>query len=310
MRTLEMKIADAGPHDQRVNPHVLTRARAELEKGGRIKRVGEVWFHRQNEPPDRVKDRLAVLQPLYNRLADFDFKLRMGQTLEIAIYRALQEASFGFVGGYPDLDDHDDTTRYSKEEPPLRVSGRSMPGEKRFDFLGFHGTAGPLGIEAKNVREWMYPNRHEVKELLLKALAVDAVPILIARRIPYVTVRLLQTAGVMLFETYNQLYPSADAVLAADVRVKTNLGYHDVRAGNEPNQYLRKFVATTIDANADEYRHRFDRHKDLLTDFVSGDLPYAGFAARLRRREQGVDENADTSPEEEFDPNDIDPEQW
>jgi hypothetical protein len=306
MRTLEMKVSDAGPKGQRVNPHVLTRARAELEKAGRIKRVGQVWFHRQNESPERVKDRLAVLQPLYDRLANPSFKVRMGQTLEIAIYRALQEAPFGFVGGYPDLDDHDDSTLYSKEEPPLRVSGRSMPGEKRFDFLAFHGTAGPLGIEAKNIREWMYPDRPEVKELLLKALAVDAVPVLIARRIPYVTARLLKTAGVMLFETYNQLYPNADAGLAADVRVKTNLGYHDVRAGNQPN-----FVASTINASADEYRRRYERHKDLLGDFVSGDLPYAGFAARIRRREQGVDENADAKLDEVvFDPNDLDPDEW
>lgn len=36
MRTLEMKIADAGPYGQRLNPHVITDAREALVKAGRV----------------------------------------------------------------------------------------------------------------------------------------------------------------------------------------------------------------------------------------------------------------------------------
>jgi hypothetical protein len=55
------------------------------------------------------------------------------------------------------------------------------------DFLVRHPTAGWAGIEAKNIREWVYPDRTEVKELLSKCTALDVVPVLIARRIHFST---------------------------------------------------------------------------------------------------------------------------
>ena len=229
----------------------------------------------------------------------------MGQALEIAILRALEQSELHFVGGFIDLAQHDDSTLYRKEEPPLRFSGKQMPGDKRFDFLAFHPKAGSIGIEAKNVREWIYPDRREVKELLTKAVVSDSVPVLIARRIPYVTRRLLDVSGVMLFENFNQLYPIADATLAAQVSQKDLLGYHDVRVGNDPNARLVEFVTNTVSARAEEYRERFNRYRDLLQRFAEGELSYAGFAARIRRRENALPENGDhTADEDNFDPND------
>ena len=46
-RTLEHKISDAGPNDQRAQPHILTRARAQLEHTGmivRLDRSGGPWY--------------------------------------------------------------------------------------------------------------------------------------------------------------------------------------------------------------------------------------------------------------------------
>lgn len=304
MRTLEMKVSDSGPDAQRVDPHVLTRARRDLEEAGRIVRKKDLWFHRTNESKARVDERLAVLEPIHRRLTDGTFTSRMGQTLEIAIFRALVRSKLNYVGGFLDLDEHDDSTRYSKEEPPLHFAGRKMPGKKLFDFIAFDPT-GPIGIEAKNVREWIYPNREEVRELLLKAVAADTLPVLIARRIPYVTFRLLQTAGVMLFQTYNQLYPTADRDLAELVKDRDTFGFHDVRVGNEPNANLAHFLQETIPANAAEYRDRFNRYGDLLQQFASGELSYVEFSARVRRRENGSDENSDFPREEEYDPDDF-----
>ncbi len=304
MRTLEMKVSDSGPSHLRVNPHVLTRVRNEQCGAGRLIVVKQVWYHRKSESPEVVKAKLGKLQPLYDAINNPDLKLRLGQSLEIAILRALEKSPMQFVGGFVDLDDHDDSTLYKKEEPPLRFSGKKMPGDRRFDFLAFHATAGSIGIEAKNVREWIYPNRAEIKELIQKALASDSVPVLIARRIPYVTFRLLEACGALLFENYNQLYPSADAALAKQAAQRNLLGYHDIRTGNQPNDRLLKFITETVPARADEARARFAKHRDLLEQFATGRLHYAGFAARVRRREQGQPEDADAQPEPDFDPND------
>ena len=307
MRTLEMKISDSGPTSQRVNPHVLTRVRNAQRDAGRLIVVSQVWYHRYNETQARVKQRLDLLKPIYAATNNASLKLRLGQTLEIAIWRALEQGPLDFVGGFPDLDDHEDSALYSKEEPPLRFSGKSMPGNKRFDFLAFHPSAGSIGIEAKNIREWIYPNRNEVKELLYKAVVSDTLPVLIGRRIPYVTRRLLETCGVLLFENYNQLYPNADAAIAAQ---KDLLGYHDIRVGNQPNARLLQFIIETLPAYAEEARARFDQYKDLLWQFASGALYYAAFAARVRRREQGQPEDSDEPPEPDFDPNDYEEGEW
>ena len=40
-------------------------------------------------------------------------------------------------------------------------------------------------------------------------------------------------------------------------------------------------------------RSRFEKHKDLLAGFASGDISYPSFAARVRRREKGQPEKSD-----------------
>lgn len=61
-----------------------------------------------------------------------------------------------------------------------------------------------VGLEAKNIREWLYPQREEITELLQKCTAVDAVPVLVARRIHFSTFRVLNPCGVVLHQTYNR----------------------------------------------------------------------------------------------------------
>jgi len=76
-----------------------------------------------------------------------------------------------------------------------------MPSQKRFDFVLCGTSAGFAGIEVKNLREWIYPNREEVRELLLKCCGVDALPILIARSIHYSAFKVLHPCGVIIHQT-------------------------------------------------------------------------------------------------------------
>jgi hypothetical protein len=145
--------------------------------------------------------------------------MRLGQTLEIAVYRALKEQSaFHTFGAFLDLDSHDDSTLYQKEEQPSSASGLTMIG--RADFVLASKDSGLVAVEVKNVREWLYPDRLEIRELLAKAVAINAVPVLIARRMPYVTFRLLNPCGVIVHQTYNQRFAQADQELADKARHK------------------------------------------------------------------------------------------
>jgi len=300
-RTLEQKIADAGPYNQRIDPHVLTQARHLLEHEGRILRLPRAntpWFHLSTAAPAVVAQRLAEQEAIHHATQDQRFTRRMGQTLEIAVYKALRDQDrLEYFGHFLDLEAHDDSQPYQKVEPPAHVSQRAIPGGKRFDFLLQHPTAGWTGVEVKNVREWLYPDRDEVKDMLAKACALDAVPVLIARRIPFVTFHLLYPCGLVIWQTYRQRYPAADQALAAQAADKRLLGYFDIRVGNEPDVHLQRFIQQNLPDVLPRARERFEAYKDLLGAYSTGTMSYPAFAARVRRRQSGVPED-DTSDAE------------
>jgi len=237
--------------------------------------------------------------PIHTALQEHGFKIRMGQALEIAAYRAfLQQPDFKTLGAFVDLEDHDDSTPYTKEEPPSVVSGRRSKGKLDFILGAVDGHF--VGVELKNVREWLYPGRSEVTEFLRKCTDLDVLPVLIARRVPYVTFRLLNTCGVIIHQTYNQLFPEADSELAKSASSKELLGYHDIRIGNQPDARMTKFVIINLPKLIPVMRPVFDEYKDILAEFGSGEIDYEVFAAKIRRRSQGTTEENDWNSNRDF----------
>jgi hypothetical protein len=304
MRTLEQKISDSGPFNQRIDPHVLTTVRNQLIEEGVVIRIDNQapWYHLNDTPEEFVKQRLAEQLPTYKGLQHGGIGTRVGQCLEIAIYRALLEQDeLEYLGSFKNLDEHDDSSLYSKEEPPQSLSGRSLDGDECLDFLVRHQEVGWAGIEAKNVREWLYPDRSEIAELLHKAVTLDIVPVLIARRIQYATFKVFSPCGVLIHETYNQLLPETDRDLAELARDKSLLGYHDIRIGNQPDDRLLKFIGTNLPKILPGARDRFDDYKDLLGAFADDSMKYEEFSARARRRLEGKDEDSDWEIPDEID---------
>lgn len=283
-RTLENKISDAGPNNQRVQPHILTEARQILEKRGEIQRIEQaaVWYHLATTPRDEVESRLTEQLAIHDKLVHHAFTTRLGQALEIAVYRALLEADLDFLGGYTDLESHDDSTLYHKEEPPTLFKGKQIPDGKRLDFV-IMSNSGRAGVETKNIREWLYPHSLEIKDLLLKCCAIDAVPVLVTRRLPYITPRLLNAAGVVVHEMYNQIFPASDADLADSARNKNLLGYHDIRVGNEPDSRLLRFFKSTLPKQLPLARERFVASFDLLNAYSSDEISYGEFSGHLTK---------------------------
>lgn len=169
---MEQKISDAGPIGLRVDPHHLTTARRELRAAKLIASISHAntdWFFLPGTPTAVLESRLAQLSALHGRTTEYSFVKRVGQALEIAVFRALaaQEA-LDFMGGFTNLDAHDDSKLYQKDEPPRVVNGRVIPGAKRLDFLVTHPVARTVGIEVKNTRPWLYPDVDEIRDLIIK----------------------------------------------------------------------------------------------------------------------------------------------
>lgn len=294
-RTLEQKISDAGPYSQRVDPHILSDARKELEGSGRIIRLirsRAPWYHLVETLQADLNHQLAELEPIHSEISNENFSKRVGQALEIAVFKALRDRhDLHFLGHFNDLEDHGDEQLYSKLEPPYAISGLEIPNKKRTDFLVIDPSSGLAGIEVKNIREWLYPDRDDIRDLLFKCCHLDAVPVLIGRRIPYVTFSVLHPCGVLVHQTYNQRYPVADSNLAKKAKDKNLLGYHDIRLGNDPDDRLIRFIHNNLANLLPQARERFDEFKDLLFEFATGSMDYPEFAGRARRRQRGEPED-------------------
>ena len=288
-RTIENKISDAGPNNMRVQPHLLTEARKELETEGRILSIRKddaQWYYLSDANLSEVKSRLREQAEVYRQINRRAMSRLIGQALEVTVFRSLKsQTALEVYGGFYDLDEHDDSSPYSKDEPPSVVSGRTMPGRKKLDFLLYRQDVGHVGVEVKNVRQWLYPDRHNVRDLLQKCCAIDAVPVIIARRIPYVTfTEVFEPCGVLVHETYNQRYPISHEELANKAKDKKLLGYHDIRLGNEPDVRLNHFLHKTLPSLLQAGREKFDKHKDLLRSFGDRSLTYREFQLRRRMR--------------------------
>jgi len=248
-----------------------------------VQQAGINWYHLPDADREEVQKRLDVLAPLFKRARAIT--LRIGQALEIATFRALSsQNTLSFLGHFRDLDDHDDSTLYSKIEPPTFLSGKTTPSGKELDFILQLDQAGFAGLELKNVREWFYPARPQVRDFLLKCCALDVVPVLIVRRRHISLFNVLNPCGVITHETYNQLYPETDRALALDVRHKDLLGYHDVRIGNSPDQRLTNFITINLPKLLPAFRKRFDLFKDLLSLYANQNINYPEFFVKVKER--------------------------
>lgn len=295
-RVLEHEVSETGA--QGLEPHTLAMARKTLVRDGELKQIARPnqpsWFYLPDAPLTDVEARLTTLTPVFRALNRADVTRRRGQCLELALYRALgDQPDAYYLGRFPDFDPSTPkrTKRpYRKDEPPLHIGNRAIPGDRPLDFLYLHRAAGFAGIEAKNVREWLYPGGAEVKGLLFKCVALDCVPILVARRFPRVTFEILGMCGVVLHQTLNQLYHVADQDLADRVMRQDLLGFDDIRVGDEPDDPLLRFIGTALPEVLPDARERFDQFKDLLARYTDGDIQYYEFAGRVRRRAAGEDE--------------------
>jgi hypothetical protein len=250
-------------------------------------RIGDrtIWFYLKGTDERLLHKRLAEQEPVHNEFQNRSLMVRVGQSLEIAVYRALISVKgLPVVGAFRDLDSHDDSSLYSKEEPPSMLGDLPSLGAQRLDFIIFDRENGPVGVEVKNIREWLYPNSKEIRELLNKCCSLDAVPVLIARRYPFITFRLLSRCGVIVHQTYNQLLPYTAAAIAARAKNKRLLGYHDIRVGNEPDARLKKFVGANLLKVLPQARARFNKAKDLLYAHATLTISNEEFAAEVVAR--------------------------
>jgi hypothetical protein len=118
---------------------------------GVLQRGRTTWYHLSETPETELHARLDVLEPIYARTQEGTFKVRVGQALEISVLKALTASKQPFLGGFSDLDKHDDGSPYTRVEPQEVVSGEKIE-KGPLDYVMFQ-TGCVAGLEVKNYRE-------------------------------------------------------------------------------------------------------------------------------------------------------------
>ncbi|MCP4308856.1 MAG: hypothetical protein GY788_29070 [bacterium] len=284
-KTLEQKIAEQGPYNQRVDPHLIGLAILDLLNQNRLRKHthpatgSKPWYANLLTPDEKVRPKLDELAPLYASVSGDGFGNQTGDALEVVVYKCLDQIysdnpRYTYQGHFHLDEPKNDQRRYRKTQPPKHIG--TCTTEKEADFLQFGHDIGPLCIECKNYREWLYPHHEIIKDLIVKSAELGAVPVLIARRIHYTAIsNLLEPAGIIAHETYYQYYPANEATLAERVRHKRSLGFTDVTATEEPHPRTTKFFTTLLPKIVDAMGTRWNKNRPALVDFAAGNINQA-----------------------------------
>jgi hypothetical protein len=282
-RHLSRKFQNRVPDDQRVDPHLVGLAITDLFELRRLRShahpatgARSPWHSNLTTPDEAIAKRLEELAPLYGAISGHGFGNLTGDALEIIVFKCLdavyaEEKQFPFLGAYHLAEGKTEQGRFRKTQPPRHIGGKST--QKEADFIQFGHPAGPLCIECKNYREWIYPHHDIIKELIVKAADLDAIPVLIARRIHYTAIRnLLEPAGIIAHETYYQYFPSDQHELAAKARDKRMLGFTDVVASETPHARTEKFFRKLLPTVVPVMAQRWYQNQGALVEYARGNI--------------------------------------
>ncbi len=243
------------------------------------------WLSNPATLKQTIDDRLATLAPLYDQVSQHGFGNLIGDALEVITYKSLdavfQKAPRHTYLGYFHLNEpKNEQGRYKKTAPPKHISNKTTLKDP--DFIQLGHDIGPLCIECKNRREWLYPHSNHITDLIVRSADLGAFPVLIARRIHYTTIsNLLVPAGIIAHETYNQFYPADQVQLASRVREKTLLGFTDVQATEEPDARTLKFFHETLPNLTKAAGAKWQKNKAAALAYARKEINLAQFYTEI-----------------------------
>lgn len=249
-------MSEAGPGDQRPNPHLITKALGNLRERGlleekRESRDEEGRFHALKASlgvtaTDEAWMRRRGIYLVYRTLARH--QEYCGDVLERIVDSALERSGVvsGFEGRFP---------------------GCRLPETRPLDFVVNIGGV-RWGGEVKNLRKWLYPDCWEIWLAISKCCEADVVPMMVARKFHHVSFSFFKEIGALGYQTHFQFFHPAVAEQMQGVRAVDGLGFKDIRFGNETDQNLIRFFAKTVTRMAPSCREKFERSKDILREFA------------------------------------------
>jgi hypothetical protein len=185
IRMLEAKISEAGPGNKRPNPLSLSQALSRMVSNGSVVQLAK---------------RTAKETPFYalaasdRSSAKFDTLVATRRHLYL-LHKSLTERNEYCSDVLEEIIDKA-LVRAGVSTFLSRFRNQTQPSKRPLDFVVELGGV-RFGGEAKNYREWLYPDSAEIWEAISKCCEIDAVPVLITRKLPYVTYLLFRAVGMI-----------------------------------------------------------------------------------------------------------------
>lgn len=270
---LQSKISEAGPMNQRCNPHILTNALNNLEASGAISKTRllpkvDFYFLPNFFDPTIDKIQEAKMNLLLETYAEYHSftqqQILCGDALERVIAESINRGGLYIpLGG-------------AKSNPLREIGGIKLKGDLDFILdIQIQDSFYVLG-EAKNVREWIYPKSRYLWEFIGKCLDLTAIkkpvlPVLIARKIHHLTFPFLKQIGLLGHQSHKQyLAPQNEDQLSkiANFRHVDVLGFFDITTNLEPPKEMDVFFSKTIPSEGLKAAELFKANAEILSDYV------------------------------------------
>jgi len=292
-RQLESKIAEAGPPQMRANPHHISDALKELLESGDVIVGASIsvgigkptqlfapsdW----NPASQQDSDRLERIRNAFTEFLTVTLREDNGESLQIIVQGAIEQSEQFIWLSEPG------------KSPPsgFTLSGKSITGSGRLDHYLIHKQTGiPIGVEDKNFRDWFYPHRTEIKSMLKKCHTYNMLPVLVTRKVHYMTRMVFHLLGGVAFETHFQCFLPQYADRLADARHKDGLGFADLRFIDEPLDHITNLFADTLPKLIEPTWKTFNNNADLIKGYaVDEDIDYLHLLAELGIKELDEEE--------------------
>lgn len=296
---LETKIAEAGPPHMRANPHHIHNALISLRKDGLVHLAHEVETTKLYAPRDwdptstTDSERLTRIETGYKAYLDVQREDR-GRSLERIIQKAIEESSQFLWYNEPGRPPPSGTT----------VSGILLTGSGNLDhYLSYKGPQAFLvGIDDKSIRDWIYPERDEIRHLLRKCLAYNMLPVLVARKVHFTTRNLFHHLGALAFETHFQFFDPQYEERLADVRHKDGVGFADIRCPEHPPPHLVNMFSNTLVNLLPSFWQTFSNNAQLIREYTEEEIDYHGLLVGLELAEEFEEEDQEYEGPDDYYP--------
>ena len=266
-REMEARLTDFGSNlNPRVEPHHLTTAR-EMLKLNIVSEKYAPLYSLPNTPLTSISPIIARKELLHEAFRNFTKDQFCGDVAEKIVFASMEKAlnlsiephTLGQVSQIGDL----------KTTNPLDT----------YALLPFTDITGKrqvaiIGIEIKNIREWIYPQSIEIWKALKACIDLDCTPIIISRAFHYTTMTFFRDIGVFGFETRKQYLSSKLWKEPLYTPLKKELYFRDMILWKEdkPDPKVTRFFSDLLPRYISRTVSTFEHNKHLIAQYAQGPL--------------------------------------